>query len=158
MKLDATKSKGISIGHIPALLNAQHYQVSCVISCVPIGTYAQNRSKNLFNNIENIPVLFKYPTYFFKLFEIQSIQHSIHSMFAFISIVSSNSWCVYIVHEDFKKLCARLDYLSIYWLMEHLFCPDFRRFPSSAFKLYEWACIYNEEALLNCVLFFAYNC
>ena len=26
--------------------------------------------KNLFNNIENIPVLFKYPTYFFKLFEI----------------------------------------------------------------------------------------
>ena len=78
-------------------------------------------------------------------------------------------WCVCMDHEDFEKLCATafriiaathkencncpcsfcdicnaLSYISISWLMEHLLCPGSRRFPTSSFKLFDWACIYNQ--------------
>jgi len=78
-------------------------------------------------------------------------------------------WCVCMDHEDFEKLCSlafriiaathkencscecsfcdichTLTYISISWLMEHLLCPGARRFPMSSFKLYDWACIYNQ--------------
>ena len=128
-----------------------------MISCIPLSTYAQNRSKVYSTILKIFLCCLNTQDIFSNCLKFSRYSTPFIDVFAFISMVSSTDG-VFIQSTGISKSCARLDYLSISWLIEHLLCPDSQRFPSSAFKLYEWACIYNEEALLNCFLFFVYNC